>query len=242
MAAVITNKADAIKARLKTIKAIIDRKTTKPEERDAAKQAYTRLADKLQNLDPADFCLSDADMNTRYYRLPEVRTGYRYAQHQAETAGLPWKERFIDATKLRTFLRADIKARVMMGKKLTKAGTGLVLAGKDLSDPFENLPEGLKIMPCGVGYSGHVKKVNLKIKGIPADWWTEVDGHYPGSKVKKPTARFQALIDAIEEILWAWNYDGSDAQVDYFDVHFYKEIRYFGEGLWEYGESFFATR
>lgn len=44
----------------------------------------------------------------------------------------------------------------------------------------------------------------------------------------------QALLDAVEQIREAYNYDGSDSMTDYYDVNYYGSTSF--EGSWERGQ------
>lgn len=80
-------------------------------------------------------------------------------------------------------------------------------------------------------YSGG-QSINVKIKDCPADfkiynpeWLREVNetGRSP-YRVEKYTKAAQELLKVTERIVEAYNFDGSETMVDYFDVRFYKHI------------------
>jgi len=92
-------------------------------------------------------------------------------------------------------------------------------------------PQGFKISTRSEYFSGG-SSIDIRIKAIPEGFilfnpaydpnrprWGNGENEYYSPEAKK-------LLDQLEAIMAAYNYDGSETQVDYFDVNFYGSVAF----------------
>jgi hypothetical protein len=87
--------------------------------------------------------------------------------------------------------------------------------------------------------------VYITLKNVPADWWTDGQDYYdPTRTYRKAGPELQKLTDALYDLMNAWRYDRSDAQVDYFDTNFYPHVEADGHGRedWPYPQDLRRSR
>lgn len=95
------------------------------------------------------------------------------------------------------------------------------------SDAAVAIPSPIADMPAGIKVSvrqPHYGSINVTLSGVPAEWgWMRgVDPRdFWGQERWMHTPALQALLDELETLMGAYNYDRSDAMVDHFDVNFY---------------------
>ena len=103
-------------------------------------------------------------------------------------------------------IRADVKA-----------------ARKDASTVIGQAPECIKFGITSESFAGG-RAVNIHIKGIPQDWGWETREDRYGYMTEMATDALQALAKALRAIMDSYNHDGSETQVDYWDVSFYGSV------------------
>lgn len=141
------------------------------------------------------------------YQLPDVWYGDKY-------------DRSLNLVQIAKLVRAEIK----LARDLAKLPADGALA---IPDIFDGVPECIK---CSVtsSYQGH-GSIKIVLKGVPQDWgwyWGVDERDYVWRQERwLETDELRALIKGLEMMLNAYNYDGSDAQVDYFNVNFYPSVR-----------------
>lgn len=103
-------------------------------------------------------------------------------------------------------LRADLKTLVKAGK----------------------LPRGLKVSVTIERFAGG-SSITMLVKACPfqlqnADWLARQGSHSYNEATRFPryTVAGKALLNTFERMMGAYNHDGSDSMVDYFDVRFYQ--------------------
>jgi hypothetical protein len=100
----------------------------------------------------------------------------------------------------------------------------------DKAGDLPAFPAGVKFAVTCQNFAGGCS-VDVNVKQAPEDWaWTEIpEGwrRYP-TETKRISDELQALAKALDVILNAYNRDGSEIQVDYFDVRYYASV-YLGE-------------
>ena len=145
--------------------------------------------------------LGKRNPDTRY-RLPEVWYGAKY-------------NRSLNLVQIAALLRAEIKVSRFLGA-LPPDGTLAV------PDPVADAPAGIKVSVTS-SYKGR-GSIRITVKNVPKDWgWCRgVDYRDPWETERwLPTQALQNLLDALESLRQAYNYDGSDAMVDHFDTNYY---------------------
>ncbi len=183
-----------------------------PKTGEGEKAAAARMLERMRAKAEADG--QDTSTRTWGYQLPEVAYGSK------RTGYIPLKE-------VAALIREDIKMARKIGKTAAKAG------GVAIADPIADAPDDFKF---GVRMAPRGSSLYITIKNVPADWWVDEapywDDKAPTRKAAGP--RLQALADALYAIAWSYNYDGSDAQVDYFNRGFYEHVEADGHGESEY--------
>jgi hypothetical protein len=194
--------ADAIRNRLDVLRRIINLDSTP----DGEKAAAAHMARKLQaKLDAAN--VSDPETRrggSRYYQLPEVVYGAKYA----ETAHL-------STTQIAKLIRQEIALLKKLAKKKAKPGE------VKFADPIGDAPAGTKISVRSESFSGG-SAIRIGVTGFPEEWgWHPVEHPYPHQGA---TRALGELGIALYDLMNAYNFDGSDSQVDYFHVRFYDSV------------------
>ena len=221
-----------LQKRIGTLLDIIERETTGEGERQAAEYALKTMQDRLRDLD-VDLAAdgwNTTETGQRYYRLREGWYGSKYDGYRP-------------LVELTAIWRAEIKALRLLGKKLNKiAGTEIALAGSDLTDAIIEMPATIKV---SVRKAKGGSSVYITLKNVPADWWVDAPDYYdPRNTVRKAGPELQKLTDALYDLMNAWRYDRSDAQVDLFDTNFYPHVEAdnHGEEGWPYPRSLNRSR
>lgn len=195
------NKRTAVK--IQALTNLINHAKTSEDERDAAKRALLRI-----HAAQAEQGQADEDYQ-RFHNAGHWK-GSKY--EQARRLGL---------AEIAKLMREDIKMS-------RKAGT-LPAGAADLAvvDPIADAPAEIKVSIRSRYFSGG-GAIDVTISNVPAAWgWTEgeIDNDYNDGRVHKiATPAFAAYKAAIEQIHSAYNYDNSDAQVDYFERHYWGSV------------------
>lgn len=228
----ITDKQRAgIQKRITVLLDMIKRASTGQGEREAAEYALNTMRAKLKAMD-VDLSTDGWNMTAegqRYYRLPEGWHGSKYDGYKP-------------IVELTARFRAEIKELRLLGKRLNKAaGTDIALVGSDLSDAIAEMPAQIKVSVRKD--KGGYKSVYITLKNVPADWWVDKVNSY-GDTVRAAGPELQKLADALYDLMTAWRYDRSDAQVDYSDTNFYPHVQADGHGRenWPYPQNLHRSR
>lgn len=137
------------------------------------------------------------------YRLPDIWFGDRY-DSSLRTA---------DITRL---LREEIKLSRKIGKTPSDGNPALV-------DLVADAPASIKFSVR----TPHYGSIRIELSGVPKEWgWTF------GSDWKRPwmgehwmeTPALEALKKQLSVMMNTYNYDGSDAMVDYYNTNFYGTV------------------
>jgi hypothetical protein len=205
MALVQKIKANKIDAKIKILETLIAHPTTPEPEREAARRS-------LNGMLKAWEAIKDDEPEYSGYRLPEVWYGENYiADYRVSTV------------EIAAHIRADLKVRRNLGKKTAKiADDKLSLA---LRDVIADAPASIKFSIRSEYFSGG-SSIDITIKGVPVEWGWEIDPLYDPSDYRHgrkyvETAALKALKAEVERVQQSYNHDGSDGQVDYYDVRFY---------------------
>lgn len=222
----------ALQKRIAVMLDMIERESTPDGEREAARYALKTMQEKLTtfNIDLSTGGWNTTETGQRYYQLPEGWYGSKYDGYKP-------------LTELNKIFREEIKALRTLGKKLNKVtGTDLALSGSDLSDAIAEMPATIKV---SVRKAQGGSSVYITLKNVPADWWVDAPDFYDASRnVRKAGPKLQKLTDALYDLMAAWRYDRSDAQVDYFDTNFYPHVEADGHGEenWPYPRGLHRSR
>ncbi|MFE8941169.1 hypothetical protein ACFYNX_27305 [Streptomyces sp. NPDC007872] len=185
---------------------LINHPRTAAEERDAAKRMLNRVIEKAR--DNGEDVTDTRTARSGGYRLPEVVYGDKY--EQVKNMRLP------DIAKL---MRADIKIARKVG---TKSSTPGALA---TVDPLGDMPKEIKVSVTSEYFAGG-GAIRMRVKDIPLEWGFVQERDRWGDMRWVPSVAFAAVLTDLEVIHQAYNYDGSDSQVDYFHVNFYGSVDY----------------
>ncbi|MEU7855132.1 hypothetical protein [Nonomuraea sp. NPDC049141] len=190
------------------------RDTTPEGERDAARRLLERLKRRAakDGLNTSE----NAPEWQPYYRLDRRAYGSKYTG------------RYIPSAELTKLIRADIALLRKLGRQPARPGD------VEIPDPIGAAPASIKFFVRKED-SSFTRSIDITIKGVPADWWTDrPDPYDPSMKWRAPGPQLTALRDALKEITWAYNYDGSDLLTDYHDRNFYDHYRADGHGEGDY--------
>jgi hypothetical protein len=153
----------------------------------------------------------DADDNGRAwhgYRLPEVWYGARY--EEVKRMSLP---------EIAKRMREDIKVARKVEAKLS---TGTDVALPDPLAALATMPKGMKVSVTSEYFSGG-GAIRMRVYNLPEKGWgyvKELD-RYGMHEHWVPGPQLKPILDALEQIHGWYNFDGSDAMVDYFHVNYY---------------------
>lgn len=129
--------------------------------------------------------------------------GSKYAEFFTNEDGT---HRWRTAAEIAAAIRADIKAAV-------KAG---------------DLPKEAKYSVTCENYSGG-RSINVVVRDLPGAWVPadseEAAPHRWGVEGNVLSLTAKAVQDKVKEIHGAYNYDGSEAMVDYYDVNYYGDAK-----------------
>jgi hypothetical protein len=190
-------------AKIEALTALVNHAKTGADERDAAKRALLRI-----HAAQAETARDDIDYQ-RFHSAGHWQ-GSKYEQ-----------ARRLDLAEIAKLMREDIKISRKVGKSAPGATDLAVL------DPIADAPAQIKVSIRSRYFSGG-GAIDIVIRNVSAEWgWTEgeIDNGYSDGRVHKiATPAFAAYKAAIDEIHSAYNYDNSDAQVDYFDRHYWGSV------------------
>lgn len=80
-----------------------------------------------------------------------------------------------------------------------------------------SLPTGIKVS-VKISRFSMGQSIDMRIKEYPGEWIEDVDST---TIHRRYTNSAQAVLKKLKSIHDQYNYDGSEVQVDYFDVHYY---------------------
>jgi hypothetical protein len=190
-------------------KALIHHPKTPETEREAARRLLVRLQARAER-----------DVHNGG-RAP----GHRGISRRAYGAKYTGYIRSAELTKL---IRADIAVLRKLGRQPARAGEVKV------PEPIGDAPASVRFSVKKEDYAGG-RSIHVTITGVPADWWIDqVDPYDSTMKWRKAGPQLTALKEALQEITWAYNYDGSDLTTDYHDRNFYAWYRADGHGEGDY--------
>jgi hypothetical protein len=182
---------------------LINHKRTSDDERDAARRALKRIHDRQAAAADSD---TPPTGESRGFYNPGAWRGSKYEQ-----------ARYLSLTEIAKLIREDLK----MARKAGQAAPGS--ADLAIVDPVADAPAQIRYSVRTQYYAGG-GAIDLLIKNVPADWgWTEEAGEFGPCKVA--TRAFAALVDEVERIYNAYNYDNSDSQTDYFDRNYWGNVQ-----------------
>ncbi|MEV0236821.1 hypothetical protein [Nonomuraea sp. NPDC050786] len=201
----LTSKIDACVA-------LIDHPKTSEEEREAARRLLVRLQARAER----DGQNSTTSVGTPGYHGPGRRAyGSKYTG-------------YIPSAELTKLIRADIALLRKLGRQ--PANPGEVKVPEPIGDAPASVRFSVKKEDYSLGRSIHIT-----ITGVPADWWIDQPDPYDQSmKWRVAGPQLTALKEALQEITWAYNYDGSDLTTDYHDRNFSDWYRADGHGESDY--------
>jgi hypothetical protein len=123
----------------------------------------------------------------------------------------------VAVTEIAKWIREDIKLARKLAAARYPAGALVTPTG------FEGVPKEVKIsVTCR-----HHTSINVTVKNLPEGWgWFEGTSPHsfawsPETIVRRASAPLLRLRRALEEIHGSYNWDGSDAMRDHFDVRYY---------------------
>jgi hypothetical protein len=143
------------------------------------------------------------------YRLPEIWYGEKYEEVKN-----------LSTTEIAARIRADIKLARKVEAKLG-APAGAEVAVVDGLGALAAMPKTIKVSVTRDYFSGG-SSIDVRIYNLPEKGWgyvRETDNW--GQPRWVPNAELRGIIKALETIHGWYNFDGSDAMVDYFNVNYY---------------------
>lgn len=180
--------------KIQILQALIDHPRTGDEERDAARRMLARV-------------LAKANANGEHLKP----TGW--VDHRSYGAKYDDVRGIYDIAVIAKLMRADIKISRKLGLKAAEPGEIAI------PDPIADAPAQIKISVRTQKYSGG-GSINILIRDVPEDWRT-VCYDDRGNERRGCGPALAALADELRAIHQAYNYNGSDAMTDYFDVNYY---------------------
>jgi hypothetical protein len=147
------------------------------------------------------------------YRLPEGSYGAKYEE-----------VKHLSTTEIAKRIRADIKLARKVETKLG-AATGSEVALVDPLAALATMPKCIKVSVTTDYYSGG-SAIRVRVYNLPEKGWGYVEDwdRYGRYKVWVPGPQLKAILDALKEIHWSYNYDRSDAMVDHFDRNYWGSV------------------
>lgn len=193
--------------KIELLQNLINHPRTGAEERDAAQRMLQRVIAKARENDEQ---VDDSPTNRKHtgYQLPDVVYGDKYEQ----VKGM----RLQDIAKL---MRADIKMARKVGTKSFAPGAVAV------ADPIGDMPQQIKVSVTSEYFSGG-GAIHMRVKNVPPDWGFVRKQDMWGAMRWVPSSAFEAVLTDLKVIHQAYNYDGTDSQVDYFHVNYYGHVEY----------------
>lgn len=185
--------------KIKLLQTLIDHPRTGENEREAARLMLGRLLAKV----------SDAHGLT------------------AEQAMGGWTDRRAYGAKYDSRLTtaqiaALVRAQIKLARKLAKQSAGEDGSVK-LPDPIGDAPVEIKFSVRSERFAGG-SAISIEIMNEPHEWAWEMREDRYGIVMEMATPAMRALVDALADLMRAYNFDGSDVQTDYFDVNFYGSV------------------
>ncbi|MFF3256984.1 hypothetical protein ACFYWP_39790 [Actinacidiphila glaucinigra] len=197
---------------------LIHHPRTKAEEREAAERALARAitaARDAGHVTPASGTRRTESWHG--YQLPEIRYGAKYEQVKG-----------LSLTDIAKIIREDIKLARKVDQQMSSPGAVAII---DALTPLAAMPKQIKVSVRTDYFSGG-GAIRVKVYNLPDGWgFVRKRDHRSGRDEWVPSPAFQKVLDALKEIHGAYNYDGSDAQVDHFNVNYY------GQVTWDWREE-----
>ncbi|MEW1843003.1 hypothetical protein AB0392_34115 [Nonomuraea angiospora] len=196
----LTSKIDACKA-------LIDHPNTPDAEREAACRLLVRLQARAH----------------RDGHTSGTAPGHRGPGRRAYGAKYTG---YIPSAELTKLIRADIAILRKLGRQPARPGEVKV------PEPIGDAPASIRFSVKKEDYTfSRSITITITITGVPADWWIDREDSYDSTmKWRKAGPQLTALKEALQEITWAYNYDGSDLTTDYHDRNFSDWYRADGHG------------
>lgn len=193
---------------IQKLQALIDDPAAHDGEREAARRMLARALKKA-GISRSDTAAIKRESGAWGWDLGRVY-GSKYEQVRNMT--LP---------EIAKLMREDVKLARKLGQ-----GEGAVGAVA-IRNALGAMPREVKVSITSEYFSGG-GAIRIRVKNIPADWGfvMEPDRYRPEVMVSVPSPAFAAALDQLREIHRAYNYDGSDAMVDHFDVNYYGHVDY----------------
>lgn len=191
-----------ITAKIEALLALINHPKTSEDERDAARRALKRLDDRCDLTKD-----TGSDPRSRHLYNPGAWQGSKYDEASR-----------LSLTEIAKLIRQDLKMARKAGKK-NVAPDALAIV-----DPIADAPAEIKYSVRTEYYAGG-GSIDVRITNIPAEWgWTEEQTPEYVHPVKVATPALVALIEEVERIHSAYNYDNSDGMTDYFERHYWGHV------------------
>jgi len=196
-------------SRISHLKDFIAHPGTSAEERDSGQRMLDRL-------------MAKGAVEPEFERNPDHydEQGRWLGSYQGRAYGSKASTEYAPATQIAKWMRADIKvAHKFANAPAENAGGVAIPSG------FSGIPKDIRITvrtESGSMYSS----ISIFVRNISPAWgWytAPVRGVYDDEWELKKTAtpELLRLVRELEEIHWAYNWDGSDTMTDYFDVRYY---------------------
>ncbi|WUT01786.1 hypothetical protein OHA46_34075 (plasmid) [Streptomyces sp. NBC_00708] len=150
---------------------------------------------------------ADSDSGTwSGYRLPDIRYGEKYEE-----------VKHLSTTEIAARIRADIK---LARKVESKLGVGGAVAVVDELAALAAMPKGIKVSVTTEYYSGG-SSIHVRIYNLPEGWgYVREESWQTGRMEWVQDEQLRGIVGALQRIHRAYNFDGSDAMVDYFHVNY----------------------
>ncbi|MEU6293076.1 hypothetical protein K388_07157 [Streptomyces sp. KhCrAH-43] len=185
---------------------------TGEEERAAAERMLDRAIATAQEKGQLTPKQDGGDGTWHGYRLPDIRYGARYEEVKR-----------LSTTEIARRIRADIKLARKVEEKLGTA-TGAEVALTDSLTALATMPKQIKVSVRTDYFSGG-SAIRVNVYNLPKKGWGYVqETDMWGQPRWVPGPELSAILAALEEIHGAYNFDGSDAMVDYFHVNYYGQV------------------
>lgn len=191
--------ASKTQTKIQSLQAFIDHPRTGEEERDTARRMLQRILDKA--------AASGIKVN-RYGWVDRRTYGTKYDQ----VRGI----RLPDIAKL---MRQDVKLARKLGAAPAEPGAVALM------DALGSMPAQIKVSVTSEYYAGG-GAIHIRIKNIPTEWGFVDELDMWGNTRQVPSPALRAVLDDLEVIHWAYNYDGSDITTDLFDRNYLGHVHY----------------
>lgn len=198
MSAATKTRRPAAQRKLDHLNQLIAHPATPAAEVAAAKDIRARLTEALKSAPPAVGILWEP----------------RWAGEKYQPG------RYLPNAEITALIRAGIKVARQMAKYAPQAGE--VAIPDPVTDAIASAPAGIRF---GVRIL-HYGSIAITVKNVPAEWgygqYGEDVHHQP---CEGPSPALYKLGEALNALGNQWNYDDSDAMVDYFNVGYYLNVR-----------------